>query len=78
MKDAEARRVALAMLARGLMKPGDAAAFAGVSRQLVNKWLRKAKIDWKRVHYGVLRKHWNREMRRGPRLVETAKPKSRR
>lgn len=77
MKDDEVRRVALALLARGLMKPSDAAEFGGVSRQLVNKWLKKAKIDWKRVHYGVLRKHWNREMRRGPKLVETARPRSR-
>jgi len=77
MKDDEARRVALALLARGLIKPGDAATFAGVSRQLVNKWLKTAKIDWKRMHYGVLRKHWNKEMRRGPKLVETTRPRSR-
>jgi transposase len=73
MQDDEARRVVLAMLARGLMRPADAARHAGVSRQLVNKWVRAKGINWERVLYAVQRKHWNREMKRGPRLVETGK-----
>jgi hypothetical protein len=47
--DNEARSAALALLARGMITPGQAADLAGVSRQLVAYWLQHAGINWRRA-----------------------------
>jgi hypothetical protein len=69
--DPEARRVALALLAQGVLRPHEAAEMAGVSIQVVNYWLRRAGVDWERIRRRRLGKLWRKEMKRGPRLVES-------
>src|SRR5262249_16185593 len=61
-KDDEARAAAVGLLARGLMTPGQAARFAGVSRQLVRHWLKAAGIDWKRAWDRRQAGLWRREI----------------
>jgi hypothetical protein len=73
MKDPDARRAALSLLAQGIARPHEVAGLAGASLQLVNYWARHANIDWQRIRNGRLRKAWRKEMRRGARLVETTK-----
>lgn len=69
--DREARRAALALLARGILRPHEAAELAGVSVQVVNYWLRRSRIDWERVRRRVLGNAWRKAMKIGPRLVES-------
>lgn len=61
-KDDEARSAALALLARGMITPGQAAELAGVSRQLVAYWLRSAGIDWRRAWSRRMAGMWRREI----------------
>lgn len=61
-KDDEARSAALALLARGMITPGQAAELAGVSRQLVAYWLRQAGIDWRRAWSRRMAGMWRREI----------------
>jgi hypothetical protein len=61
-KDDEARSAALALLARGMITPGQAADMAGVSRQLVAYWLKTAAIDWRRVWQRRQAGMWRREI----------------
>lgn len=69
--DPDARRVALALLARGIIRPHEAAELAGVSLQVMNHWLRRSGVDWERMRRRVLGNAWRKEMKRGPRLVES-------
>jgi hypothetical protein len=62
-RDPEARRTALALLARGLGSPGLLAEFAGVSRQVVEQWARD--IEWRKVQRAILTKAWRKEFNRG-------------
>ena len=61
-KDDEARSAALALLARGMITPGQAAELAGVSRQLVAYWLRHAGIDWRRAWSRRMAGMWRKEI----------------
>jgi predicted HTH domain antitoxin len=61
-KDDEARSAALALLARGMLTPGQAAELAGVSRQLVAYWLKAAGIDWQRPWERRQASVWRREI----------------
>lgn len=61
-KDDEARSAALALLARGMLTPGQAADLAGVSRQLVAYWLKAAGIDWQRAWRRRQAGVWRREI----------------
>jgi transposase-like protein len=69
--DADARRAAVALLARGLLTPTEAAALAGVSRQLLHAWMRRARVDWQRIRGARLASAWRKELYRGARLRET-------
>lgn len=69
--DPEARRVALALLARGIIRPHEAAELAGVSLQVVRYWIRRKGVDWERIRRRRLAHAWRKELRNGPRLVET-------
>jgi hypothetical protein len=60
--DPVARSIALSLLARGLASPGELAEVAGVSRQVVENWARRALVDWRRVKRAKLAKAWRREM----------------
>jgi len=60
--DNEARSAALALLARGMITPGQAAELAGVSRQLVRYWLQHAGIDWRRAWSRRQASMWRREI----------------
>jgi predicted HTH domain antitoxin len=60
--DDEARSAALALLARGMITPGQAAELAGVSRQLVAYWLRQAGVDWRRAWSRRTAGMWRREI----------------
>lgn len=68
--DPEARRVALVMLARGLLRPHEAAELAGVSLQVVHYWITHAGIDWERIRRRRIANAWRKAMKRSPRLVE--------
>jgi vancomycin resistance protein YoaR len=61
-KDDEARSAALALLARGMLTPGQAADLAGVSRQLVYYWLKQHGIDWHRAWARRQAGIWRREI----------------
>jgi hypothetical protein len=61
-KDNEARSAALALLARGMITPSQAAELAGVSRQLVRYWLQHAGIDWRRAWARRQASMWRREI----------------
>jgi len=61
-KDAEARSAALALIARGLLTPGQAAELAGVSRQLVHFWLKQHGISWQATHQARLATMWRKEI----------------
>ena len=61
-KDDEGRSAALALLARGMITPGQAADLAGVSRQLVAYWLKHAGIDWRRAWDRRQASMWRREI----------------
>jgi hypothetical protein len=60
--DDEARSAALALLARGMITPGQAADLAGVSRQLVAYWLGHAGINWRRAWERRQAGMWRREI----------------
>jgi len=62
--DRDARRAALALLARGLIRPHEAAELAGVSLQVVNYWCKRAGIDWERVRRTNLTRAWRKEIAR--------------
>lgn len=54
----EVHRAALSLLSRGLGSPGDVAKVAGVSRQVVEIWVKIARTDWKGVKRRNLEKAW--------------------
>lgn len=74
--DPEAKRAALGLLARGMVTIAEAAEHAGVSRQLMHHWVRRAGVDWRRIRQARRATWWRKELKRGPRLVETEKPRS--
>lgn len=57
------RHCVLAVLMRGECRPADAARRAGVSVQLVNKWLNQARLSWDLAYEtrvnGVWERAWN-------------------
>lgn len=57
-KDAEARAAVIALVRRGLASPAEAAQLAGVSRQVVNYWIRG--MDWRKARAAVLAVAWRR------------------
>lgn len=69
-KDAEAQRIVIALLRRGLITVAEATRWAGVSRQLMYQWIAKAKINTGRVREMRVRDWIRTEARNGPRLVE--------
>lgn len=62
-KDDKARAAAIALLTAGQITPGEAAAHAGVSRQLIYAWCKRAKIDWKRARASRTGVLWFKAMR---------------
>jgi len=74
--DTEAKRAALALLARGMVTIAEAAEHAGVSRQLMHHWVKRAGVDWQRIRRARRARWWRKELRNGPRLVETQKTRS--
>jgi hypothetical protein len=63
MKDAEARRAAIALLGRGVITLPEAQRLAGVSRQLVRYWA--TRVRWKQVRDRRIAALWRKEMNRG-------------
>lgn len=76
MKDPEAKRAALAMVAEGYCEPHEAAEVAGVSLQLMHAWLKRAGIDWRRIRKRALAKRFARHMANGARLTQRAAKRS--
>lgn len=72
--DPEARRAALALLARGVMRPHEVAELAGVTLQVMNYWIQHAGVDWERIRRRRNAAAWRKEVKRGPRLVESEPP----
>lgn len=64
--DPEARRAALSLLARGEVRPHEAAALAGVSLQVMNHWIRRARVDWQRVRDARIAKAWSKALQSLP------------
>jgi hypothetical protein len=62
------KRVAVALLAQGLITPGEAVKLAGASRQLVHHWIKSYGIDWQRVRHARLVLLWRKERRYGAKL----------
>lgn len=60
-----AQRVALRLLSLGMGTPGEIAAFAGVSRQLIEGWARCANLDWRRIRKERIGRSWSKELQRG-------------
>lgn len=58
--DRRTRARALALLAEGHWTPGDIAEVAGVSRQVICNWARRAGVDYQRVRRAQLVKEWTR------------------
>lgn len=63
-QDDEARFTAITLISRGVMTPGEAARLAGVSRQLVNYWLKRKGVQWQSRYHDRLGKLWRNEMNR--------------
>jgi predicted HTH domain antitoxin len=63
-QDDEARTAAIRLISRGLITPGEAAKLAGVSRQLVNYWLRRGKVQWHDRYHDRIGKVWRKELMR--------------
>lgn len=68
--DPEAKRIALALLTRGVITISEATESAGVSPQLMHYWVRRAGIDWQRIRRARRATWWRKESRNGTRLVE--------
>lgn len=64
MKDPEARRAALSLLARGAITISEAADLAGISRQLMRYWCKRARIDWQRIRRRRIAKAWRKAVNR--------------
>jgi predicted HTH domain antitoxin len=64
-QDGDARLAAVRLVSRGLITPGEAAQLAGVSRQLVNYWLRRRDVEWQDRYHERLGKMWRKELDRG-------------
>lgn len=58
----------MALLSRGMITIPEAAALAGVSRQLVRHWAKRSKVDWRRMRLTKLADAWRKEMGRGTRV----------
>lgn len=63
--DPVVKRAALALLARGVVRPHEVAELAGVSLQVVNYWIKRRGVNWERTRSHVLGKAWRRELSRG-------------
>jgi predicted HTH domain antitoxin len=63
-QDDEARITAVKLISRGLITPGEAARLAGVSRQLVNYWIRRKGVQWQDRYYDRIGKVWRKELMR--------------
>lgn len=74
--DREARRATVALLARGVLRPHEAATLAGVSLQLVRYWCRIAGVDWARIRNRRNADAWRKELQNGAKLVEAKTPRS--
>ena len=60
MIDAETKRAVLTMIRRGWASVPDAARLAGVQRQLVRYWCRRAKIVPRKARNAVLTRQWRK------------------
>jgi predicted HTH domain antitoxin len=58
--DEAARRAAIALLAAGEITAAEASRLAGVSRQLMAHWIKRAGIDWRRIRAARLAKEWRK------------------
>lgn len=72
--DPFARKVALKLLAKGQASPGELAPLAGVSRQVVEMWARRAGIDWRAKRDERLAMAWEKAL---GRLKSSTKAKMR-
>lgn len=68
-KDEMARRVGLEILARGLMTPRDVAQVSGLSRQVVDHWVKSTGVNWRAAYQARISAAWNSAMK-GPAKPE--------
>jgi hypothetical protein len=61
-KDDAARRAARALISRGLARPNEAAELAGISRELLQHWIKD--IDWRKARGAALALAWQRAIKR--------------
>ena len=66
-KDNDARRTVISLVRRGLASPAEAAELAGVSRQVINYWIRG--IEWRKARAAKLAIAWRQAMQRRRRAV---------
>lgn len=62
--DPDARRAAVTLLRRGLLTVPEAAALAGVSRQVVRYWCKAARIEIGQSREAVIARLWRRAVSR--------------
>jgi hypothetical protein len=65
MIDAETKRAVLTMIRRGWVSVPEAAKLAGVQRQLVRYWCRRARIVPERARNAVIARRWRKVMNEG-------------
>lgn len=70
----------MALLARGMVTPAEAARLGKVSRQLVRHWLKAAGIDWRKAWQARQAAIWHQEIAKlnGQRLRAATKREQRR
>lgn len=64
-KDAEAKRIALALLRAGLCSPAELVDMAGMERSTVHRWPNAEGLNWKEARRQMLVKLWRREAKYG-------------
>lgn len=62
--DPAARWAAIGLLARGIITIAEAAKLAGVSRQLMHKWVDIARVDHRRIRRRRIAQLWRRAIRK--------------
>lgn len=62
-RDQSARRAAIAILKLGIMTVPEVAAYAGVSRQLVRYWCKRANVSFAKIRSERIAKVWASEVR---------------
>lgn len=76
-RDTETKRIALALLSRGVVSPAELTEFVTFDRSIFYRWARSANIDCQRIRRQVVTRLWYKEARRGTKLGQAKAPRPR-